>query len=168
MTRADTDIYALAFCPADHAEALGGKLYANGAFWNRLNATSAFPWTAPPISLVAVLHIPFHSYHRDHTFAFLLEDADGHRMELRVEGQFRVGAQPDMRHGDPTLMPISVHVGGLSFPKSGDYAFVLEVDGGEIARFPFRVVQVAAPISLPSAPPPDPPPTGGEPPDRQP
>lgn len=164
MTRADTDIFALAFCPADHAEALGGKLYANGAFWNRLNATSAFPWTAPPISLVAVLHVPFHAYHRDHTFAFSLDDADGKHLDFRVEGQFRIGSQPDMRHGDPTVMPVAVHVAGVVFAKPGDYSFVLELNGSEIGRFPFRVVQVAAPVAIPPAGPPPSPGPSAEPP----
>lgn len=159
----ETDLRALAFCPADHAVAIGGKVYANGAFWNRLNATSAFPWTAPPISLVAVLHVPYRAYHQDHKLVFALEDADRNRLDLCVEAGFRVGTQPDMRQGDPTIMPVSVNVGGVIFQKPGDYSFVLEVDGTEIERFPFRVVQVAAAVSLPpDTPPPQPPDASGD------
>ncbi len=62
----------LAFCPADHAEVVNGKLYVHGGFWGRLNF-SMFPQVLPAVSLVAVLEVPFSAYHAEHKLALGLE-----------------------------------------------------------------------------------------------
>lgn len=147
MTQPATDITALAFFPSDHGAVEGGKVYANGAFWDRLR----FP-TYPqvlPISLVAVLRIPYRAYLQDHTFEMSMVDSDETELPLRVDGDFRVGASPDMRTGDPTTMPVAVRVNNVTIPQAGDYSFVLKVDGAEIARYAFRAVQIATPTQAP-------------------
>jgi hypothetical protein len=141
MTAPDADLHASAFFLADHAVVENGKLYANGAFWNRLN----FP-TFPAIStfsVVAVLHIPWRDYHRTHQFSVRFEDADAQQMPARFDGEFQIGSAPDMKVGDPTIMPIAATVGSFVFPTAGDYAAVLRVDGAEIARWQFRTVQAS-------------------------
>lgn len=154
-----TDIHAIAFFAADHAVVAGGKVFVNGGFWTRLNFAT-FPQVLP-VGLVAVLNVPFRAYHQDHRLEIGLEDADGRELRLRVEGDFRVGAGPDMKYGDPTVMPVAVMANSVMFEKPGDYSFVLKVDGTELTRYSVRAVQVAAPI-LPGAIPP--PPSGQEPP----
>jgi hypothetical protein len=136
----DTDIQALAFFPADHAVVVQGKLYVNGGCWDRLQ----FP-TYPqvlPISVVAVLVVPPRAYLQDHTFEIDLEDADGKPAGVHVEGQFRVGADPNMRVGDPSTLPIAVPVNTVTVERPGHYAFVLRVDGTEISRYRLRAVQL--------------------------
>lgn len=151
MTRElETDIRALAFFAADHAVAVEGKLYVNGGFWDRLNIP-AFPHAVPAVSIAAVLRIPYRAYHQDHTMSVGLEDADGNPLPLRIDGQFRVGAEPYMKHGDPTTMPLAFNVNGILIERAGDYAFTLSVDQTEIERFTFRAAQVAAPIIPPAA-----------------
>lgn len=137
----ETDFDVVGFFPADHAAALDGKVYANGAFWDMLRFPS-FPHVLPAMSLVAVLRVPYHAYHQDHRVTLSLEDADGSLLGLKVEGGFRVGSEPHMRVGDPTLLPLSLNVNGLTFERPGDYSFKLEVDGTELDRYPFRAVQV--------------------------
>lgn len=150
-----TDFRVLGFFPADHAAALEGKVYVNGGFWNLLRFPS-FPAVMPSFSLVAVLEVPYRAYHQDHTFVLALEDADANPMNFRAEGTFRVGTEPHMRVGDPTVLPFTVNVNNLTFERPADLSFKLELDGTELHRYGFRVVQVIGSLT-----PATPPPAGG-------
>jgi hypothetical protein len=151
----DTDLHALAFFPADHAVVERGKVYVHGGFWDKLQFPN-YPQVFS-ISLVAVLKVPFRAYHQDHRFEVGLEDADGNAQTLRIQGEFRVGTDPQMRTGDPTVMPVAVSVSNLSIERPGDYAFVLSVDGSELARFQVRAVQITPPVQYASPPATEPP-----------
>jgi hypothetical protein len=148
----NTDFEVVGFFPADHAAAIDGKVYANGAFWDMLRFPS-FPHVLPAMSLVAVLRVPYRAYHQDHKVDLTLEDADRSELGFKVQGGFRVGSEPHMRVGDPTILSLAINVNGLSFERPGDYAFKLEVDGAELNRYPFRAVQVVGTLAPP--PPPD-------------
>jgi hypothetical protein len=143
MTRAE-GVEILAFFPADHAVTVDSKAYVNGGFWDRLRFPT-FPQVLP-ISLMAVLRIPFHAYHADHSVVIGMEDADGVHLPLRVEGSFRVGSEPDMKYGDPTILPIAITVNNLLIQAPGDFVFTLQIDDLPVARYPIRAMQVAAPI----------------------
>ena len=136
----ETDLFAQAFFLADHAEVENGKLYANGGFWNRLSFPT-FP-AVTTFSVVAVLQIPWRALHTMHRLTVWFQDADAVKMPMGFQAQLKLGSAPDMKVGDPTIVPISAVVGNFSFPRPGDYASVLEVDGTEIARWPFRASQV--------------------------
>lgn len=145
MTSApETDLRAEVFFLADHAAVESGKLYCSGGCWNRLGFP-AFP-TVFTFSVAAVLHVPWRAYHRDHKFAVWFENADGARLGGEMAGEFKVGAAPEMKVGDPTLLPFAGVISNFTFPKPDDYAAVLSVDGAEIARWPFRVAQVFPPV----------------------
>lgn len=133
---------ALGFFTADHAAVADGKVYANGAYWTALNFP-AFPAVLPVCAIVAVLRVPWHAHHHDHTFAVQLVDSDGARLPLDVEGNFRGAPSIEMKYGEPGTMPVAIPLFGLTFERPGDYSFVLRVDADEIARYPFRVRQVA-------------------------
>lgn len=140
MTSADpTTFSALGFFPADHAAAESGKVYASGAYWNTLRFPG-FPASLAAMALVAVLQQPFHAAHADHEFEIALEDADGRRQPFEIRGQFRAAPGIDSRYGEPNVIPIAVPVYGLSFEQPGDFAFVLLVDGTELARYPIHVL----------------------------
>ncbi|MDQ6947197.1 MAG: hypothetical protein M3256_13235 [Actinomycetota bacterium] len=145
MTPIALDMRLLSFFPADHATAAEGKLYVNGAYWNRL-AFPTFPQVVPALALVAVLEVPFKAYHAEHTFVFGMEDSDGRKQPLRIEGNFRVGAGADMNYGDPTVMPVVVPVHNLVVSRPGNYSFIFAVDGEELGRYPVRAIQV--PLAL--------------------
>lgn len=135
----ETDIFAPAFFMADHATVESGKVYTNGAFWNRLNFPG-FP-AVTHFAVVAVLNIPWRAYHQNHKFLVWFEDADAKRLPGEIGGEFTVGAAPDMKVGDATTMPIAAMVNNFAIAQAGDYAAVLSVDGLEIARWPFRANQ---------------------------
>jgi hypothetical protein len=142
-----TDFRVLAFFAADHAQAVAGKVYVNGGYWNRLRFPT-YPAIVPSLSLVAVLEVPYRAYHQDHNFRLGMEDADGNVLPLEATGSFRIGAEPDLRVGDPTLMPIAIPITGLKIDKPGDYAFTLSIDGAELERYQVRAVQTAVPMKL--------------------
>jgi hypothetical protein len=139
----ETDIHASAFFLADHAAVENGKVYVNGGFVNRLGLP-ALPATVS-IAVVAVLHVPWRAYHQRHKFAIGVVDADENRLPLRIEGEFQVGAGPDMKVGEPTIMPVSAVINALPLDGPGTFSFTLEVDGTKIARWPVYVVQVVVP-----------------------
>lgn len=138
---------AICLFAADHAAVENGKLYVNGGLWTRLNMAQ-FPAVHPSVAIVAAIEVPWREYHRDHVFAIELTDADGNALPPRIEGQFRVGAGPDMRVGDPTVMPVAGIINNLLIERAGDYSFVLKVDGNEIDRYTIRAVQAPLQINV--------------------
>jgi hypothetical protein len=142
-----TDFRVVGFFAADHARAESGKVYVNGGFWNRLRFPT-YPSVVPSLAVVAVVEVPYRAYHQDHTFRIGLEDADGNALPVEVTGEFRIGAEPDLRVGDPTLLPIAVPITGLKIDKPGDYSFTFGIDGTELGRYTVRAVQVAVPMKL--------------------
>lgn len=145
----------MGFFPADYAAAESGKVYASGAYWNVLRFP-AFPAVLPAIALVAVLEQPYHASNEDHIFEMGLEDADSRRLgSMEVKGQFRAAPGIESKYGEPGVIPLAVPLHGLSFEHPGDYSFVLWLDGVELARYPFHVIQVFMPgpaVTPPAAP----------------
>jgi hypothetical protein len=134
---------ALGFFPADHAAAESGKVYASGAYWGALHFPE-FPAVLPTMALVAVVQQPFSAAHADHEFEIGLEDADGKPQGLEIRGSFRAAPSLESRYGEPNVIPITVPIHGLPFEAPGDFAFVLRVDGTELARYPIRVMASSA------------------------
>lgn len=135
----DTDFGALGFFLADYATVESGKVYASGGFWNRLRFTS-FPATYT-FSVVAVLSVPWRANHQLHDFRVKFIDADGTVGAGELAGEIQVGAPPEAKVGDPTVVPVAATVNNFTFERPGDYAAVLEIDGSEISRSSFRALQ---------------------------
>lgn len=148
------------FFPADFAAVESGKLYVCGAYWSMLRF-SAFPAVLPSMSLVAVIEVPFHANHADHSLLMRLVDLDEQPLGLHVEGAFRAAPPIEHRYGQPGVTPVAVPIQGLTLEGPGEYSFTLAVDEHEIDRYRFSVVQfasVALMQGLPTPPtPPDPP-----------
>jgi hypothetical protein len=92
------------------------------------------------MALVAVVQQPFSAAHADHEFAIGLENADGQAQSLDIRGTFRAAPGLESKYGEPNVIPITVPIHGLPFDAPGDFAFVLRVDGTELARYPIRVI----------------------------
>jgi hypothetical protein len=131
----------LALFLADHADAVNGKVYVNGGFFNRL-MFPMYPQAVPAMSLVAVCEVPFARYLSEHQFTVELVDQDGHPSSFKAQGSFRVGVSAEMEFGDPTVMPIAVPIYGLVLDRPGDYCFTFSIDGDELGRWSFRAMQV--------------------------
>src|SRR5829696_507439 len=104
MTQTDesnplTEFEALAFFTADYAVVESGKAYVSGGFWDRLHLPS-YP-AQVSLSLMAVIMVPSRAYLEDHSITVGLIDADNNPLPLRIEGNLRIGASPNLRPGDP-------------------------------------------------------------------
>ncbi|MGH3800970.1 MAG: DUF6941 family protein [Pseudonocardiaceae bacterium] len=132
----------MAFALADHAVVESGKLYVSGGFWSGLNLPS-FP-AVLNFAVFAVLHVPSRAYLQSHKFLVYFEDADSKELGGRFEGEFRVGAGPHMRTGDPTILPFAAPITNFVIERPGDYACVLKVDGSELDRWNFRTIHTIA------------------------
>jgi hypothetical protein len=131
---------SLGLFTADHASVEGGKVYANGAYWSLLRFP-VFPATLPAGALVAVIRVPFHQAQSDHELRLELTDADGAKL-VEVQGQFRTAPGIEAKYGEPGVLPFVVPIVGLKFEHPGDYTISLDVDGTNLDRYTFHVVQV--------------------------
>jgi hypothetical protein len=133
----------------DAVDEANGKLYVHGGGWS-VWWTDQVPAVLPRLGVAAVVRVPYTATDETHAFTVHLVDQDGHLMTLgetpdgpvhRIQGEFNVGRPPDLAPGDAQPVPIAVNLGGLVLPALGAYSFVVEVDGIEEARLPFRVLR---------------------------
>ncbi|HTN81093.1 MAG TPA: hypothetical protein VMK16_15560 [Acidimicrobiales bacterium] len=136
---------------ADSVVAVEGKLYAQGAGWNVINA-SQLPVRHARIGLGLLVHVPYTETNVPHRFDVRLDDSDGGRMPLGdgptddgrlyvVSGQFTVGRPPLLPPGDEQIVVIALNFDGLVFEKADAYNFVIEINGVELKRLPIRVAR---------------------------
>src|SRR5215211_7792530 len=64
------------FLVADHAEAVGGKLYVTGGCWNSLTVPQ-LPSQHPHLTVAAALHLPWQATNQPHSLHLDLIDGDG-------------------------------------------------------------------------------------------
>lgn len=126
----------VAFFLADHAAVENGKVYASGAFWNRLFAAE-FP-SVHHLSVVAVFDVPYGAHEHEFSFVVRFEDADAHAVGPRIDGAMEIGRGPQERPGDASVVPFTARVEGLVLEEPGDFAAVLELDDAIVSRWAFR------------------------------
>jgi hypothetical protein len=133
----------------DAVDEANGKLYIHGGGWS-VWWTDQVPAVLPRLGVAAVVRVPYTATDEAHAFTVHLVDLDGHLIALgqtpevpvdRVQGEFHVGRPSELAPGDEQPVPIAVNLGGLVLPELGAYSFVVEVDGIEEVRLPFRVQQ---------------------------
>jgi hypothetical protein len=59
-------------------------------------------------------------------------------VERSVRASMEVGHGGNGRLGDESVIPFAARVDGLVLATAGDFAAVLEIAGGVVARWPFR------------------------------
>src|SRR2546426_1788194 len=155
--RADMDALAGAWevegFLADSVVVADGKLYVQGAGWNVIY-TQALPMRHPRVGIGLVVRVAYTATNQVHNFTVRLEDQDGTEIGLaqpppdteapdgpvtRIQGQFNIGRPPFLRPGDEQLIPFAINFDGLEFERADRYSFVVEIDGEEAKRLPFRV-----------------------------
>ncbi|HEV8653505.1 MAG TPA: hypothetical protein VG276_29935 [Actinomycetes bacterium] len=139
------------FLVADHAEAVGGKLYVTGGCWNSITVLQ-LPATHPHLTVAAALHIPWRATNQPHSLHLDLVDEDEQsRLPEPLQGKLEAGRPPGMRAGDEAIVVLTFNFDGLKLERAGIHSFVLSVDGTELSRIGFKVL-VAGRSALPDAP----------------
>jgi hypothetical protein len=138
---------------ADSVVVAEGKLYAQGAGWNMINV-NVLPAQHDRIGIGLVITVPYTETNQEHAFSLHLETEDGEQLPLgdappgmdspdgrmrRIEGVFNMGRPPTLVAGDEQVIPLAINLKGLPFEAAGRYTFVVQVDGEEVKRLPFRV-----------------------------
>jgi hypothetical protein len=118
---------------ADHAQAVGGKLYISGGGWS---LTGPGP---VPAAIALDVKVPWDERDLEHAMRFDLLDQDGQPVlvptpqgvqplvieaTLKLEGPFE-GIKP----GTPLDAPLAINYGPLVIPPGGRYEWRLTVNG---------------------------------------
>lgn len=128
----------------DAADQQGGKLYILGGGWSVIYA----PGVPVNMALAVKLAVPWDQANEVHQLRAALLTDDGDPVDLgtgavQVEGEFEVGRPPGMKRGTAIDAPLALPFNGLAL-QPGGYVWILEIDGTEMARAPFRVLEGAA------------------------
>lgn len=123
---------------ADSAQVAGGKLYVLGGAFDTVHARS-FPALVRALSVVLVAEVEPADRNRDLLLAIRLLDEDGAALGVESKGAMRVGAPSSLPAGASSLVPLVASFLGVRFPRPGGYLFVVEHEGAELGRIPFRV-----------------------------
>ena len=123
---------------ADSAQVAGGKLYVLGGAFDTIHARN-FPALVRSLSVVLVAEVEPGERNRDLPIAIRLFDEDGTSLGIESQGMMRVGAPSSLPAGAASLVPLVGTLLGLRFPRAGGYVFIIEHEGRELGRLPFRV-----------------------------
>jgi hypothetical protein len=125
---------------ADAAQVTGGKLYVLGGAFDTITART-FPVVYRSLAVVLVAEVGPGDRNRDLPLRIGLQDEDGADMGVESVGNLRVGAPSSLPAGANTVVPLVGAFGNVRLPKAGGYVFVVDHEGVELARIPFRVRQ---------------------------
>jgi hypothetical protein len=141
--RKETTMQADYLVLADAATLAEGKLYIHGAGWDTVY-TQALPATLTA-AVAMLLRIPWAETNEEHIIGLDIHDADGHSILPKepgaLRGKLNVGRPANIEVGEDQVLPFAIGLNGTSIERPGRYAVVLELDGKESARAPFRVKQ---------------------------
>ena len=142
----------------DFAEVSGGKLFITGAGISLLasgSPTAPFPVN---VCLAILVSIPWTETDTRHVMTIeLVSEASGAQQRVMLSDQlpeghdpadqgmivfvFSAARMPTMVDGDESTMPVSVPLFGLPLPELGPYFFSVRIDGREMDRSSFRLVE---------------------------
>ena len=114
---------------ADHAQAVGGKLYIAGGGWSLTGPQPA------PMAVVIEIEVPWDQANRKHKWVLELLDSDGHAFQVptptgeqpvKVEADFEVGRPPGLQAGTPLDVPIAINFGPLPLAQGRPICLAFE------------------------------------------
>jgi hypothetical protein len=117
---------------ADHADAVGGKLYINGGGWT---ITGPQP---VPFAIAMLIEVPWDQTNTKHTVLLELLDADGNAVKLgsgeeaeqvRVESHLEVGRPVGVKPGTPLAVPFAMNFAPIPLTPGNQFVWRLSIDG---------------------------------------
>ncbi len=123
---------------ADAAQVSAGKLFVLGGGFDTITA-GEFPALHRSLSLALVAEVGPADRNRQLDITIRLLNEDGGELGVESKGTFRVGSPAALPAGASSLVPLVANFLGIRFPDPGGYVFVIEHEGDELARVPFRL-----------------------------
>jgi len=123
---------------ADAAQVSAGKLFVLGGGFDTITVRE-IPAVHRYLAVVLLAEIGPADRNRELTVTIRLVDEDGHDTGMQAQGSFRVGAPASLPAGATSSVPLVSGFGGIRFERAGGYVFLVEHEGTEVARVPFRV-----------------------------
>ena len=126
---------------ADAAQVQSGKLFVLGGGFDTISVRK-LPATHRSLSLAMVAEVGPDERQQDLELIVQLVDEDGAEIGVTAKGKLRVGAPPNLPPGSPSIVPIVSPFHNVTFPEAKGYAFVISMNGSELSRVKFRVVEI--------------------------
>jgi hypothetical protein len=126
---------------ADGAQVQSGKLFVLGGGFDTISVRK-LPATHRSLSLAMVAEVGPDERQQDLELIVQLVDEDGAEVGVTAKGKLRVGAPPNLPPGSPSVVPIVSPFHNVTFPEAKGYAFVISMNGTELTRVKFRVVEI--------------------------
>jgi hypothetical protein len=126
----------------DHSEAVNGKLYVNGGGWNVLRLPELpHDWA---FHIALGIDVGWDETNRRHDLQVNLHDPDGVELGEGLTAEFETGRPPGMPPGQEQRLVMSIGT-SATFSTQGPHAAVVQVNGEEIGRARFYLMEGAAP-----------------------
>jgi hypothetical protein len=125
---------------ADHSEAVNGKLYLNGGGWNVLRLPELpHEWS---FHIGLGIDVAWHETNDPHELVVTIQDPDGIELGEGLTASFETGRPPGMPAGQEQRLVMSIGA-TADFEASGPHAAVVMVDGEELGRARFYLMEAA-------------------------
>ena len=123
---------------ADWAQAINGKLYVQGAAWDRMR----LPIQEQPIdfAIAAGILVPWHQTNQEHHFSLSLHTEDGELVGDTLTGSFNMGRPAKSQPGQKLRTPLSARI-RAKIPGLGAYQVSLVVNNDIVRSVIFYVVK---------------------------
>ena len=123
---------------ADHSEAVNGKLYLNGGGWNVLRLPELpHEWS---FHIGLGIDVAWHETNDPHELVVTVQDPDGIELGEGLTASFETGRPPGMPAGQEQRLVMSIGA-TASFETSGPHAAVVQIDGEELGRARFYLME---------------------------
>jgi hypothetical protein len=123
---------------ADHAEAVNGKLYMTGGGWNVLRLPELpHDWA---FHIALGIDVAWHETNDPHELQVNIQDPDGVELGEGLSANFETGRPPGMTAGQEQRLVMSIGT-TATFSTAGPHAAVVNVDGEELGRARFYLME---------------------------
>ena len=130
---------------ADHSDAVNGKLYMTGGGWNTITLPELPQEWGFHIALG--LDVGWDETNQRHDLLVNIHDPDGVELGEGLSAEFEAGRPPGMSAGQEQRLVMSIGT-RATFSTSGPHAAVVQVNGEELGRARFYLVEGSAPPGI--------------------
>jgi len=129
---------------ADHSEAVNGKLYMTGGGWNVLSLPELpHEWG---FHIALGIDVAWDETNQRHNLHVNIHDPDGAELGEGLSAEFEAGRPPGLQTGQEQRLVMSIGT-NVTFSTSGPHAAVVQINGEEIGRARFYLMEGPPPTA---------------------